>query len=290
MKAPELLLVSDIMADQEVSLEQTGGPEVNFDGVTLTITSNSNANENEKEGLVETPRSGNVSPRSIQGQPEAKPLPSFIQAGFFAGKRGRLEEAVSVCQSSVVDTQNDGTVQGVWLLTEVDHWDNEKEKIVILTQKSLLNVKYDFVAGKIKDCKRVLFKDIDYVQKGLFEYPERTFVEPRNGYGFRVHWGKGRELSFFERWNPYSSSVPYMTFVNHPLEPAQEQASSYQAEAFLTALVQGVNVHRQEQNASSPSLPVKESPIQTDILVGWHSSIYNQSRLGFSRERGGVSF
>ncbi|PIK58862.1 putative tumor protein p63-regulated protein 1-like protein [Apostichopus japonicus] len=273
------------MADQEENLEQNVAPDVSFDGVKLSLNS-----ENEKDGLVELPPMESNSPRSIIGDRISTPLPAVVQEGFFARKTGRLEEAVSMCQKSAVDNNIDGTVQGVWLLTEVDHWDIEMERIIILTEKSMLKIRYDFVSSKFKEGKRILFRDIDSIQMGLFEYPEKTFVKPRDGVGIRIHWGKGRSVGFFERWNPLASSIPYTTLISHPLEHGMEPNSIYEVKAFTDALTQAVNLYRQEQNASSPSIPVTEAPIQTDIFIGWHSSIFNQSRLGYSRERGGISF
>ena len=66
--------------------------------------------------------------------------------------------------------------QRLFIHYRVDHWDNEKERVVILTDNCMLIVKYDFVAGKLLDCKRIGHATIDTIQKGVFAYPEKTLV------------------------------------------------------------------------------------------------------------------
>ena len=47
-------------------------------------------------------------------------------------KPGALEESVGVCSLHL--KESDGKTKGAWLLTEIDHWDVEKERIFILTE------------------------------------------------------------------------------------------------------------------------------------------------------------
>ena len=58
----------------------------------------------------------------------------------------------------------------------IDHWDNEKERLVLLNDNSLLCLKYDFVACKLLEFKRIMLKVIDKVNYGVFEYPEKTIA------------------------------------------------------------------------------------------------------------------
>lgn len=294
----------------EESLET---PEVNFKGGTLSINSPVETGNLLDEGGVQPggaqtdiPIQGSggdlqqgqpaeyIPGQPILGRPNSAPCSPVIQEGFFAAKCGRLEEAVTECKKAVMEDQVDGQLQGVWLLTEIDHWDNEKERVIILTDNCMLMVKYDFVAGKLKDCKRIGYASIDTIQRGVFSYPEKTLVTPRDGYGVRLYWNKGRQPSFAERWNPFSETIPWATFTSHPLEHGgNREAASYQVDTFKAAILQAINAHRQKPGSAAGNLPPVsevEAPLECDIMVGASSTVWNQSRLGFFRERGGVSF
>jgi hypothetical protein len=58
----------------------------------------------------------------------------------------------------------------------IDHWDNEKEKIVILNDNSLVVIKYDFVTEKVLDHRRVFLHMIDTVALGDLVYPEKSLM------------------------------------------------------------------------------------------------------------------
>ena len=54
----------------------------------------------------------------------------------------------------------------------IDHWDNEREKVVMLTENSLLIYKYNFINNQVDDFSRVSLHIIDTIQIGDFHYPE----------------------------------------------------------------------------------------------------------------------
>ena len=62
------------------------------------------------------------------------------------------------------------------MIFRIDHWDNEKERIVLVNDYTLLTLKYDFVACKLLEYKRIMLKAVDKVITGLFEYPGRTIA------------------------------------------------------------------------------------------------------------------
>lgn len=62
------------------------------------------------------------------------------------------------------------------IICRIDHWDHEKERIVIITDTQLVLVKYNFVASRIDECQRVQLHLVDRVQGGRFTYPNKTMM------------------------------------------------------------------------------------------------------------------
>ncbi|CAH1794351.1 unnamed protein product [Owenia fusiformis] len=209
---------------------------------------------------------------------------------YFSKRVGSFENAVEDCKS-LLNSGVDGDIVGAWLLTEIDHWDNEREKIVILTQNSLISVRYDFIGLKIYDSKKVLLHMITKLQEGHFMYPEKSVMEPRKSVGIRASWGRTETLSFSQKWNPWSSAIPYITFTHHPLHHNVEDVDiiTYNVDNFYKAFTQQVqNCHLEKKTGVSPT--VTKGSLLIESYASLTSMIHNQSHLGFSRERGGVSF
>ncbi|XP_071805630.1 tumor protein p63-regulated gene 1-like protein [Asterias amurensis] len=285
----------------EDNLDDGSTPEVAYRGGTLSLnsieTGNLLADDNRSATNVPTAVSnGTNNGNFVRGRPQSAPLTPGVQSGFYASKVGRLEEAVLECKKATIVEQLDGQVLGVWLLTEIDHWDHEKERLAILTDNSFLLIKYDFVSGTVREYKRINHVAVNTMQIGVFSYPEKSLVSPRDGTGVRVIWSHGRQPSFAERWNPFCGTIPWVTLTSHPLEHnSTREAENYQIDTFKGAYIQAINSWRQKQNqalsnAASSTLTIVETPIECDVFLGLSSSVHNQSRLGFYRERGGVSF
>jgi len=52
----------------------------------------------------------------------------------------------------------------------------EKERLVLLTTKSILIVQFDFICGAISDFRRILFSTINRIQAGDLVYPPSSFM------------------------------------------------------------------------------------------------------------------
>ena len=59
----------------------------------------------------------------------------------------------------------------------IDHWDNEREKIVVLCDWSIIFLNYDFITQKLKDYKRILLHSINEIYIGDFVYPEKSLMQ-----------------------------------------------------------------------------------------------------------------
>lgn len=58
----------------------------------------------------------------------------------------------------------------------IDHWNNEREKIVLLTEGSILVFKYNFILSKLEEWRRLLLHMIDNIGVGDFRYPDKSLM------------------------------------------------------------------------------------------------------------------
>lgn len=55
-------------------------------------------------------------------------------------------------------------------------WDNEKERIVLLTSRLVMTIKYDFIAMKQMEFKKTYLEDLDTIVIGELVYPPSSLV------------------------------------------------------------------------------------------------------------------
>jgi len=181
----------------------------------------------------------------------------------------------------------DGRFEGLWILTEIDHWNNNHEKVIILTEKNIILVKYDFITKKVKFQDRIVLKNIQKVQMGEIIFPPKSVMKPRNQVGVRIIWGSVESLGFMEKWNPMSTKIPYLTLTDHPLAKAtgDHDIPHYCMEKFVG--------HLEKRLMAGENVEVKVDRSQAIVVECYGnvaSLIFNQSSLGFSKERNGVNF
>ncbi|KAI5641724.1 inositol phosphatase domain-containing protein [Phthorimaea operculella] len=99
---------------------------------------------------------------------------------FFTFRRGVVETAIQECITGLLFPE-DGEYLGSWLLTEITLWDNEKERIVLLTSRLVMTIKYDFIAMKQLDFKKTYLDDLDTIVIGELVYPPSSLVPRLNG-------------------------------------------------------------------------------------------------------------
>lgn len=203
---------------------------------------------------------------------------------FFAIKNDNLMRAFDDIKNNCIQEQTDGEVLGNWLLTEISYWNRDKERIVILCGNTILVCKYDFIVMRLMAVERIQLSKITQVQKGKLEYPANSIIVPRLYDGVRVTWGN-MEVPWYQKWNPLNTDIPFTTFTSHPVLQLSDLQSKelYDVHEFFSMMKQLL--------ASDSRVDVIESqPIMIESYAGFASYVHNASRLGFSRERGGVNF
>ncbi|CAH3107925.1 unnamed protein product [Porites lobata] len=218
---------------------------------------------------------------------------------YFSLREGAFANAVEECKLYLDDS--DGEILSSWLLSEIDHWDHEKERIVLITKKTLCLVKYNFIGLKVDEMRKVPLINCDKIQIGRFVYPKTTMMMI-TGYadnsphskqsGLRIFYSH-QEPSFFQNWNPWSNEMPYISLTSHVQSALVESPpEAVQHSLFSKALIDAItNARETEPNREIlNSFEVVEAELEIYVYIGLSALVYNQSKLGFCKDRGNVFF
>ncbi|XP_054458576.1 tumor protein p63-regulated gene 1 protein [Anoplopoma fimbria] len=220
--------------------------------------------------------------------------PSLLQfktRRFFVLRPGTLNQAIKDVVA-LVNEEVDGSFHSIWLMAEVDHWNNEKERLVLITDNSLLVFKYDFVMFSCEQFQRIPLNIIDRISHGQFSFPKNSLLQ-RQGEGVRMFWDRLREPSFISKWNPFATDFPFITFTDHPVRSVSDT---------FTALCDIQNFRERLREAAQKAHAVKpfpgkangvlvlNQPIHIEAYVGLMSFLGNQNKLGYCMARGNVGY
>lgn len=209
---------------------------------------------------------------------------------FYCYKESQFDRAVENSKY-IIKPELDGELRSSWLLSEIDHWDLEREKVVLLTDNSIFIVKYNFINEKLYEYRRIMLHIMNSVGVGDFKYPNSSLMPDRRHGGIKISWCKGHQLTFGQKWNPWCTDIPWCILSNHPLiyNPKENETATYNVDEFFENLIPAVS---KAYSAKRPdeNLKVIEGPIEIESYASPISMVFNHSNIGFFRDRNGVSF
>lgn len=267
--------------------------EAEFRGATLSLSQETSPAESIAIGGDNDPN-GNFSTNVSESKhSSSRTLPSSDVQDFFAVREGALQKAAEQCRPVLLEHM-DGDLRGIWLLTEIDHWDAEKERLLFLTEKSLISLKYDFITLKLLDYKRYPLSQFHQIVIGELKYPENSLMPARNQLGVQCKWNMTNQLPVLKRWNPWSRDIPWVTYTSHPLlKMDTAEKMNYNIEDFSKKLVSTLTAGSEQTSPVGPSsskCKIFYQPIIIESYAGIAAALHNANELGFFKSRGKVSF
>ena len=116
----------------------------------------------------------------------------------------------------------------------------------------------------------------------MFIYTYHIINRSKRDKGVKITF-QGSDPGFLERWNPFSVQMPYVMFESHVLAKRKlvSDDTRLQVEDFVSKLAQALQAVGSEVTAT-------EGAIQLHTYCNLWGMVYNQSRMGFHKRRGGM--
>ncbi|XP_030712530.2 tumor protein p63-regulated gene 1 protein [Globicephala melas] len=238
-------------------------------------------------GPRQTSRLPSVTESALYPSPYHQP---YISRKYFITRPGAIEPATEDLKGHIAKTSGEN-IQGFWLSTETDHWNNE-ERILLVTDRILLICKYDFIMLSCVRLQWIPLSAVYGICLGKFSFPTMS-LDKRQGEGLRMYWGSPEQQSLLSGWNPWSTEVPYATFTEHPMKYTSEKFLEIcKSSRFMSKLVPAIqNAHRNSTGSGrGKGLMVLTEPVLIETYTGLMSFIGNCNKLGYSFARGNVGF
>ncbi|KAK3104939.1 hypothetical protein FSP39_013502 [Pinctada imbricata] len=294
----------NVISTQDVHLEDDRQHQGSFSGATLQIDGVDNQNGDEPgvgfrgsgQNFNRNRPGSTMSRQSVRSTSSRTSMrPGVVKSdsmtsSYFSYKEDSLQLAVEEGKK-MMNPDVDGEVKGTWLLTEIDHWNNEKERVVILTDTSLITLKYHFILKRVVEFRRVMLHVIDTVAVGDFRYPDKSLMPDRRHGGIQIRWNKGEEPTWAQKWNPFCLTIPFMTFCHHPIiyNPKETETTTYNVDDFFESLIQCIsNIYKKKRPGEK--VTIIEGPIMIESYANLSSMLFNDSGLGFFRDRNGLCY
>ncbi|KAJ3643798.1 hypothetical protein Zmor_026486 [Zophobas morio] len=248
---------------------------------------------------------------------------------YFTFRESVLARALTECKEQFLDEEADGPLLEAFLLTQISHWNSDKERLLLLTPQTLVVAKYDFIALRRLGYKKLPLEFIEEIVYGELVYPNGSLIPQMNGLmdglssvletclvskwsqtdkqlnffrpsnrntkGVRLVWNKNKPYNFSSYWNPFNDDIPFCTFTYHPLffhkDCVDEKLKNlYCLEAFVEKLSKAVADLPRNNEISKEPCVMEEKDIVLQTYVGIGSIIHNRNALGFFKVRGKFSF
>lgn len=141
------------------------------------------------------------------------------------------------------------------------------------------------------DPVRITAESVIEISPWIFSNGLFTFSRPRQHGGIQVRWNKGEQPTWAQVWNPWCASIPWINLSHHPLlyNPKEYETAIYNVDEFYESLIQAISNSYKEKRPDA-KITIVEGPILIESYASLSSMIYNQSGLGFNRDRKGISF
>ena len=162
---------------------------------------------------------------------------------YFANRLDRLNRAGDIIRDQLLDREKDGNIISLFVLTLVDNWNHEQERVVVVNQRSICVINYNFITEKITgsntfisnsasvhtnestsfqdSIKRIQYSELSRVIFGPMIYPAKSLLSGNwkkfpclklitsAGVGNKTKWG--------DLWIPFNKELPWTVLTSHPL-------------------------------------------------------------------------
>ncbi|KAJ6220771.1 hypothetical protein RDWZM_006583 [Blomia tropicalis] len=107
---------------------------------------------------------------------------------YFASRLSTFDDIWNISQN--LSEEIGEQVLDIFCLTLIDHWDKEKERYVLLCERCLIMLEYDFERLQIRQLHLYDYSRFDTIRIGPICYPEMSFnsISHRYQMGIRFGW------------------------------------------------------------------------------------------------------
>lgn len=214
---------------------------------------------------------------------------------YFTFREGVVDNAVKECREEFLDEDSDGPLLAYFLLTQINHWDTDKERLILLTPKTLVIAKYDFIALKRLGYKKLPLDLVEQLHIGDLVYPNGSLIPDRNMRGARLMWKQEKPATLGSKWNPFTDNVPFCTFTYHPLYfhkdgTVEPRRNIFDLDTFVDKLCDVFVAMQVKKSDEKDYCAIYHKNIVLENYVGIGSLLHNRNALGFFKVRGKFSF